>query len=452
MRRTAAHGMRIYLLIWFGQLVSALGTGLGSFALGVWVYQTTSSVTHFTMIAFVAGVTMMLVSPFAGSFADRFDRRKIMLWADTGSGLTTLLMAWLLFTERMEPWHVYPIVAVMVGLTALQGPALQASISMLVPREQYGRALGLSQTSRGVVQIVAPLAAGVLIGKIDYHGVLLIDFVTFLFAAGTLLIVRIPSPPRRDTARRSVLGDFAFGWTYLWQRSGLFALLSMYALTNFCMGMVQVLLAPLILSFATPLELGSVNSAAAGGVLLGGIALAVWGGPKRRIWGIFTILLVQGGLLFLGGFEPSVPLIAMAAFAFMVTVPIINGSNQGILLSKVARDVQGRVFAMSGMIAAGTLPLASLIAGPLADRVFGPLLVPGGALADSVGRVIGVGPSRGIGLLFVTLGVLVIVIVLLSFLNPRLRRVETEVPDAIDLEEETTAGEVSGARPELQRA
>ncbi|HSN86245.1 MAG TPA: MFS transporter, partial [Thermoanaerobaculia bacterium] len=142
-------------------------------------------------------------------------------------------------------------------------------------------------------------------------------------------------------------------------------------------------------------------------------------------------LVAQGCLLLLGGLAPSVSLIALAAFAFMATGPIINGCNHAIWQSKVDLDVQGRVFAVGRMIASSTPPLAALLAGPLADQVFGPLLVPGGALADTfLGRLIGVGPGRGIGLLFIVLGALVLLIVSVSFLNPRLRRVESEVPDA----------------------
>jgi hypothetical protein len=136
-------------------------------------------------------------------------------------------------------------------------------------------------------------------------------------------------------------------------------------------------------------------------------------------------------ILSLGGAQPSIPLIALASFAFMFTLPFVNGFNQAILQSKVAPEVQGRVFAVAGMIAAASLPLASLIAGPLADKVFGPMLSPGGALAGSVGRVIGVGDGRGVGFLFILLGALVLVIVALASLNPRLRRLEIEIPDAL---------------------
>jgi MFS family permease len=427
--------MRIFLTIWLGQLVSAFGTGLGSFALGVWIYEKTGSATQFAMIGFIVGVTVILVAPVAGTLADLWDRRKLLILSDLGSGLVTLLMASLLLNDLLQPWHVYPIVATMVAFSALQGPALTSSISLLVPREHLARASGMTQMSRSVAQILGPLTAGALVGRIGYHGVVYIDAVSFLFALGTVLLVRIPSPPGASPAgRRSLFRDFTYGWSYLRSRGGLLALMGLFAVTNFSMGVVQTLLTPLILSFATPIELATVNSAGAAGVLLGSIALALWGGPKRRTLAIFGILLAQGALLFLGGVQPSVPLIAVATFLFMISIPIINACNQVILQRKVAPEVQGRVFAMAGIIASCTLPLAALASGPLADRVFEPALAPGGALTDSIGLLIGTGPGRGVGLLFVTLGAFVILVVCLAFLNPRLRRVETELPDTVTAE------------------
>ena len=433
--------MRPFFILWFGQLVSTFGTSLGSFSLGVWVFQKTGTATPFAMIAVVIGVVMLVLAPLSGVLADRWDRRKIMLFSNVGSAVMTLVIASLMLTGRLEVWHVYPFVIVMVSLGALQGPALAASVSLLVPRRNLARASGMSQVSRSSAGIVGPFAAGFLVSTIGNYGVIYIDCATFLFAAATLLLVPIPKPPQTAGPRRfSMFRDLGAGWAYIRERHGLFALLSMYTLTNFCMGIVQVLLTPLILSFATPVELGSVNSAAAGGVLLGSLALSFWGGPRKRIWTIFAVLVFQGCVLFLGGVEPSIPLIVLATFGFMFTSPIIAGTNQAILQSKVAPEVQGRVFGMAGLIVACTMPLASAIAGPLVDRVFQPLLSPGGTLATTfVGNLVGVGPGRGVGLLFVVLGVSVLVIVSLAFLNPRLRRIETELPDAIRPSPNTTA-------------
>jgi MFS family permease len=441
------HGMRSFLILWFGQFVSSIGTGLGSFALGVWVFQTTGSTTQFALIGVVTGLALIVMNPVGGALADRRDRRQLMILGNAGSGLTSLLIAALLLTGRLQVWHVYPIVFVLMSCMALQGPALLSSISLLVPREQLARSSGMMQTARAVSLIIGPLAAGVLVGTIGYGGVVFIDCLTFFFAMATVLAVRVPNPQRQEGERRQSLGgSLVFGWTYLRGLPGLFALISLFAATNFCMGMVQTLLTPLILSFATPAALGTVNAVAAAGLLLGSIALTLWGGPRHKVAAIFCLFAVQALILFLGGVQPSIPLIATAAFTFMFTLPFINGWTQVILQSKVAPAVQGRVFGVAGMISLISLPLASLIAGPLADRVLEPMLRPGGALADTVGRLIGVGPGRGIGFLFVLLGVLVLVVLSVASLNARLRRLESEIPDA--LPEEKTAEAPGEAAPQ----
>ena len=427
----STRNMRLYLLLWFSQFVSGVGTGLGSFALGVWVYRQNASATQYSMFAFVAACTGLLVGSLAGVLADRWDRKRLILMGDSGAALMTGIMALALYTGQMRLWHVYIIVVFMVGFGALQGPALVASFSQLVPRRQLGRIAGMTQAAAIATGLICPPLSGALIPLIGYHGVIAIDIATFLFAFLILLFIRLPHPSAGTATRerRSMLGDFRFGWDYLRQRPGLLSLLWVFAVTNFCVSIVQVLLAPLILSFGSPSNLGFVNSAAAAGGLIGSLALSLWGGPRNRVSGILLFLLLQAPILLLGALQPNVTLIAVATFIFMAFNPFVGGLSQAIWQSKIAHDVQGRVFAMRGLIASSTAPLAFLLAGPLADHVFEPLMAPGGALAGTIGQLIGTGKGRGVGLLFMTLGLFIILAVLLSSLNPRLRRVESELPD-----------------------
>jgi DHA3 family macrolide efflux protein-like MFS transporter len=432
--RSTPQGMKAFLVLWAGQFISSVGSALGGFSLGVWVYQRTHSATSFALVAFVGTITMLLLSPVAGAVADYWDRRKLILLADLGSSAITATMAFLFFTHRMQPWMVYPIAVLMVTFLAFQGPALASSVPLLVGRKHLARASGIAQTGRAISQILGPLTAGVLIGWIGYQGVALVDAGTYLVAVTAALLIRVPSPPPLAGAavQRSVRANLLFGWRYLQERRGLVALLVLFGVTNFCMGMVQLLLTPLILSFATPVELGTVSSTAAVGILLGGLAVAIWGIPKHRVLTVLGVITLQSLILFLGGAQPSIPLIALAAFGFMLAVPFALASTNTILQSKVASAVQGRVFAVSGMIAAGSMPLASLLAGPLADKVFGPLLLPHGKLAaTAVGHLLGVGPGRGVGLLFIVLGALTLITVGVSLFNPRLRNLESEIPDAL---------------------
>ena len=430
-----ALNMRIYLLLWFSQFVSGVGTGLGSFALGVWVYRQNASATQFSMVAFVATCTALLVSPLAGVLADRWNRRRLILLGDLGAAIMTGLMALALYNGQMRLSYVYIIIFFMVGFSSLQGPALIASTSMLVSREQLARVSGLTQAAGITTGLICPPLAGALIPVLDYYGIILIDLSTFLFAFLVLLCIRLPQPPASPRERPSMFGDLLLGWSYLRERPGLLHLLTLFAATNFCLAIVQVLLTPLILSFGTATELGSVQAAAAAGGLIGSLALTIWGGPRLRVRGILLFILLQAPILLLGGLQPNIGLIALATFVFMGISPFVAGLSQAIWQSKVAHEIQGRVFAIRGVIASAAMPIAFLLAGPLADRVFEPLMAPGGALAGTVGQLIGVGKGRGVGLLFMTLGLFIIVTVLLFSLSPRLRRVEDELPDAVQAPE-----------------
>ena len=427
-----ARNMRTFLLLWLSQFVSGVGTGLGSFALGVWVYRQNASATQYSMVAFVATCTALLASPLAGVLADRWDRRRLILLGDLGAAVMTGLIALALYTGQMQLSYVYVIIFFMVSFSSLQGPALIASTSMLVPREQLARASGMTQAAGIATGLICPPLAGALIPVLDYHGIIAIDLTTFLFAFLVLLFMRLPQPPQATAhrERRSMLGDLLLGWSYLRERPGLLYLLGLFAVTNFCLAIVQVLLTPLILSFGSATELGTVQAAAAAGGLIGSLALTFWGGPRYRVRGILLFILLQAPILLLGGLQPSIGLITLAIFVFMGLSPFVGGLSQAIWQSKVAHAIQGRVFAIRGVIASSAMPLAFLLAGPLADRVFEPLMAPGGALAGTIGQIIGAGQGRGVGLLFITLGLFIIFAVLLFSLNPRLRNIESELPDA----------------------
>ena len=434
MQTIPTRGFRTFLLIWFGQLISLTGSGLTGFALGVWVYQSTGSVTQFALISLFTSLPGIILSPIAGAFVDRWDRRHAMILSDGGAGLCTLSIAILFLLGRLEVWHIYIAMAISSSFSAFQWPAYSAATTLLVSKENLGRASGMVQISEAVSQITSPVMGGVLMGAIGVQGVILLDFATFLFAVFTLLIVRVPKPETTEEGKAgqgSLLREAAYGWKYIHARAGLLGLLLFFAATNFATGIVQVLFTPLVLSFTSAAVLGLLLSIGGLGFLAGSLTMSVWGGPKRRIFGILGANLLMGSALFAAGFPPQAWILGAAAFLFFFSLPITNGCSQAIWQSKTAPDVQGRVFAVRRMIAWASLPFAYLVAGPLADQVFEPLLVESGLLASSVGQVIGIGVGRGIGLLYIILGFMILLATLMAYLHPRLRQVEIELPDFI---------------------
>ena len=213
--------MRTFLVIWFGQLISTLGSGLTGFALSVYIFQRTGSVTELSLAVLAASLPGILISPIAGVVVDRWDRRWILVLSDTGAALSTLAIWLLLGSGKLEIWHIYLANALNASLGAFQYPAYLASTSLLVPKQHLGRAAGLGQLSDALSMVVTPLLAGFLVVAIQLEGVILIDFATFLFAVLTLLLVRIPMPKTSAegvSARGSFWREAGYGWKYLKER------------------------------------------------------------------------------------------------------------------------------------------------------------------------------------------------------------------------------------------
>ena len=431
----APHHLRVFILIWVGQLVSLTGSGLTGFTLGIWTYQRTGSATQYALIFTFTILPAVIISPFAGSLVDRYDRRRALMLSHLGVGASTLVLALLLVGGRLEIWHIYLATAFQSALNTFQWLALSAAVTLVVPPKHLGRASGMTQLSEAVARIAAPALAGVLLLSVQLSGVLFINCLTSLLAVSTLLLTRIPkpadSPQDKGGGGSSLRRDMAYGWSYVTARKGLVGLLIFFAITNFLSGTVIVLSTPFILSFASTAVLGVILSIAGVGMLAGSLVMSAWGGPKQRVYGVLGFEMLAGASIVLAGLGTSATLVAVATFVFSFSVAMTLASSQAIWQSKVAPGAQGRVFAVRRMIAWSTLPLAYVMAGPLADKVFVPLLVAGGPLAGTVGRVLGVGPGRGIGLLFVALGTFVVLISAAGFLSPRLRLVEQELPDIV---------------------
>lgn len=428
----ARTGMRAFFTVWAGQLVSVLGTTMTAFGLQIWVFTETGSVTNLALVSLFFALPATVVSPFAGALVDRWDRRTVMLVSDAVAGAATLAIAALYATDSLALWHIYILIGVGSTANAFQNPAWMASIPLLVPKAHLGRANGLVQLNDGLSLVMAPALAGVLLVSSGLGAVLFVDVATFLVGVGTLASIRFPRPERdTGTETSSIMGDAVAGWRYIRERSGLFGLLWIYAGVNFTLSFGNVLFIPLVVSFASEGAAGGVLSAAGFGAVAGSIAVSAWGGPNKRVRGTMAAISVAGIGVAIAGVRPSLLLVTVAAFTLMSVVPVANTASQVLWQLKVPPAVQGRVFAIRRMIAQAIAPAAILLAGPLADKVFEPMLAGDGTLADSVGSLIGTGPGRGIGFMFVLNGLFTALLGVVGYALPRIRHLETELPDHI---------------------
>lgn len=446
----ASRGVRIFGMVWLGHLCSLFGSGVSTFALGIWVYQQSGSVTQYALLSTAAALAAILFLPLAGALIDRVDRRTVMLLSDLAAALTQLILAGLSAAGQLQVWHICAAIFITSSCSAFQWTAFSATVALLLPRRQLGRANGMLQTAEAIARIAAPALGGAVVGSLPLSLVLQLNTVTFLVSFSALLLVRFPCPASGAAMPRAAIWrEVVYGWQHIVARPGLVALLLLFAAINFNVGIITVLVTPLVLAFTTPAVLGSIMSVSGLGLLTGGLLLSLWGGPQRRVHAILGFQLLLVFSLVLLGLFPSIPIFFIAGFGCFLSVPFISGANQAIWQAKVPAQIQGRVFAMRRVIAWSTRPLAYLAAGPLADKMFEPLLQPGGPLAGNVGRVIGVGPGHGIALLFLVLGLILLAVTAASYGYPRLRLVEDELPDAIipdtSRAEEVTLSEASSA-------
>lgn len=402
-------GMFAFIIIWLGQIVSVLASGMSQFALTIFLYEKTNSATALGLMQVFYITPFLLISPFAGVMVDRYNRKLMMMVSDLGAGLATLGILTLLYFDVWQFWHMY-VAAVIFGLgNAFQWPAYSAAISTMIPKEQLGRANGLMSLMEAGPGVIAPILAGTLLPVIKLTGILFLDVATFLFAIGALMIVHIPQPARTQEGMQAsggMLKEAAYGFKYIFARPSLLGLQLIFFAGNLFSGIGFTVFAPMILSRSgnDSLMFGSVQSAGAIASVVGGVLMSAWGGFRRRVHGVLFGWVLSGLGLAIVGLAGGFPFWIAGSILSSIVIPLVNGSNQAIWQSKVAPDLQGRVFSARRLIAWFTNPISPVIGGVLADVWLEPAARAGTGLPAAFSWLVGTGPGAGMGLLIVFCG------------------------------------------------
>lgn len=426
-------GVRTFLTIWLGQFVSRVGTAMTRFALLIWAYEQTGAVTTVALLGFFGFLPYVLLSPVAGVWVDRLDRRKVMLLADLGSGVVTAALLGLFFTGSLAIWHLYAAEVITAALDTFQGPAYSAASTVLLPKELYGRASGLRSMADDGARILAPFLAGIVMAGVGLNAVLLVDMATFVVAVLTLVLIRVPDIRGQQDEAPHFWREMRVGFDYIRGRRGLLGLTLHFTVVNFFAALTYFGVLPAMILARTggdEVALGIVQGALGAAGLAGGLLMAAWGGPRRKIHGVLlgtALSFLLGDFLFAIGRGMAVWVIAAAASA--VFIPILLGSRNAIWQAKVPPAVQGRVFATDSMLRLSLNPAGYLLAGVLADRLLEPAMAVDGALAPIFGPLVGTGPGAGMALMFVGTATLGSLTSLLAYLFPAVRHVERDLPD-----------------------
>lgn len=414
------------------QLISILGSRVSIFALGLWVYRQTGSITRLALISVAASLPGILVAPLAGVAVDRWDRRRIVIACEAGMALSMLALAAIVQAGRLEEWHIYVNSALHALLLSFLIAAYPSIIAATIPPERLGSANGILETARSVGHVSGPLLAGVLAGRLPLQSLLLIDAVSFVFpiAAIAMLLRSSPRPPGDGASKQAFSEEITYGLVYLRRHQGLFALILLLAVSAFFMSATSVLLTPLVLGFADAPVLGLVMASQSVGMMAGSLWVGLRGGPRRRIDGVLGFYAAAGLFVLLSGARPSTALLAAASGGVGLSAALVMTGYTTILQRVVPIDTQGRVWAIHHVLFTFFQTLSYVAAGPLTERLFEPALHGGGASSKLLTYLVGEGQGRGIALFFVLSGFLLMLLSLLGYLHPPLRQVEGGPPDA----------------------
>lgn len=417
-------GLRDFFVLWSSQSVSSLGTAMTNFALIIWVYNQKSTASSITLLSICSLVPSILFSFIAGTLADRWDKKRIMLLADlmAAIGTTTVLMLYL--TNNLHIWHLYVINFLLSFMNAFQSPASYVATTLLVSKEHYVRVSGLHAFSGSIVTILAPAFGSALFAFGGLKTVLFIDLATFAVAFVILLVfIKIPKiTSATEKVKESFLKSCVAGINFLREHSALLRIILFFAFINFIAKMGSYGILPALILGRTngnQVSLGIVEAAVGIGTLVGSIAVTLTKPAKSRTKVIFFTCGISFFLGdFLMSFQRVLPLWVFFAFGGNAPLPFLGANLTAIMRTKVPVEMQGRVFSARDTIQYSTIPIGLLLGGALADHVFEPFMTTVSPIQSILSVLFGTGKGSGIAAMFFIVGVIGCISSFMCLKNP----------------------------------
>jgi predicted MFS family arabinose efflux permease len=426
--------MRRFGVIWSGQVVTLIGNAVLRFAFVVQAWTAGEQAIRVVLLSLCAVLPQVLLSPTAGALVDRCTKRTALQLADLGGLVTVGALSAVYFTGNLRLWEIYLVVALLGAAAAFQYPALSSAIPLLVRKDQLQRANGLLATARSTAEICGPALAAVLIAAAGLGAILVVDLVSFVVALLSVRALRVADEPRAASGapRRKLAADSLEGLRYLFARPSLRGMTLIIFAVNLVMVFGYAVVQPMILARTgnDTSALASVMSSIGIGGIAGGLVMGAWGGPKSRIRGM--LLGVIGMCLtsqIIMAAARDVLAWCAAILVGALLMPIVNGTMQAIIQTKVPTDRQGRVFGAVLFVSQIAAPLAMAFSGLLADRVFEPQAAAGSGLVGLLQPLVGTGRGSGMAAMLLIAGVCGIAAAGWGMANRSVRDIDVLIPD-----------------------
>ncbi|WP_311132340.1 MFS transporter [Nonomuraea gerenzanensis] len=426
-------GMGRFGLVWCGQVVTLIGNSVLRFSLVIQAWTADHQATQVVALSLCALLPQMLLSPTAGAIVDRCRKRTALQLADLGGLVAVAGLAAVYFLGDLHLWQVYVTVALLGAAAAFQFPALSSAVPLLVGKEQLQRANGLLATAKSVADVGGPALAGLLVVTGGLGAVLWIDLVSFAVALVTVRLVRMDGDrPGEAGTRRRLGADSLEGLRYLFAQPSLRGLILVFFTVNLVMVFGFAVVQPMILARtgSDVSALAAVNAGIGAGGIAGGLLLAAWGGPRNRVRGMMlgVVGMCVSAQIVMAMVHGVVAWTA-AILAGALIMPIVNGSMQSIIQTKVPEERQGRVFGAVMFVSQISSPIAMAFSGPLADHVFEPQAAAGTGLAGLLRPLVGAGPGSGMAAMLLIAGLLGAGAALWGLARRAVRDIDVLTPD-----------------------
>ena len=421
--------MKNFYKLWLGELISNIGSGMTAFALSVYIYEKTGSVSYVSLITLLSFMPSIVLSPIGGLLADRYDRRLLMIIGDLFSGLGLVYILWNIQAGEKS------IVPIFVGITfssiftSLLEPSYRATLTDILEEENYAKASGLIQVAGSAKYLISPVIAGIVLSVADIRVILLLDIMTFITTCLMIFLVRKSINSEMKNYKKDSFKGLLEGLFIIKENRGVYSLVIIMFFVCFFMGFIQILIRPMILATSSVKTAGMMESLCAVGLLIGSLWIGIAGIKKNYSKILAVACFFCGIFMSMTGVNENLGIIGISTFLFFSTLPFMNSCADVLVRVSIPNELQGRVWGLISLITQMGTVVAYIISGVMADYVFEPMFNKNGILVENIGIIIGTGKGRGIGFMLILSGIGMLIMAIVIWKNREIREVSEKCVD-----------------------